>query len=280
MTATIDSASRLRFSGILASEWIKLRSLRSTVWCYAIAAVLTIGLAPLIALAFAEQGGGIPIDQATQQYFALQAATVGVGLSQLLVSVLGVLIISGEYGTGMIRATLTAVPTRLPALFAKVIVFAVVTFALGLVTTVLGLLLATPILAANGISPDLADPKLWTAIVGAAGYLMLIGLFSLAIGAILRNGAGGIAAALGLILVLPTVVSVFALITMAEWALTLSNLLPSNAGARMYAYEFEGQVGPAAIGAPLEPWQGMLVLVIWVASLLVLASVLLKRRDA
>ena len=98
----------------------------------------------------------------------------------------------------------------------------------------------------------------------------------------MRNSAGAVAIVLGLILVLPTIVQVFALITMAEWVANLSAFLPSNAGSRMYAYVAEnGASDPFGLGGlVLEPWQGALVLLAWVAGLLVLASVLLKRRDA
>jgi len=276
-----STLSGVSFGGILVSEWIKLRSLRSTVWCYIILIVISIGLSPLMAFAFSSGvQPGVEPDFDTAQSIAAQVATASIGFSQLVVSVLGALVITGEYSTGMIRSTLSAVPKRLPALFGKAAVFAVVTFIVGFVALLVGLLVAIPVLGNGDIPVDLTDGALWLSIAGGAAYLALIGLFSLAIGAIIRNSAGGIAAALGAILVLPTIVSVFAVISMQEWVGNLNNLLPSNAGARMYTYPVEMLQDQFIVGTQLEPWQGALVLLVWTAALFLLASVLLKRRDA
>ena len=281
-TTTAPALSGVTFGGILVSEWIKLRSLRSTVWCYIILIVITVALAPLLSLLVASEGSqpGMVLDYASSQATAAQMATSSIGFSQLVVSVLGALVITGEYGTGMIRSTLSAVPKRLPALFGKAAVFAVVTFVVSFVALAVSLLVSLPVLAGGDIVVDLGDAQLWLTILGAAGYLAGIGLFSLAIGAIVRNSAGGIASALGAILVLPSIVGIFALVSQAEWAGNIGNFLPSNAGARLYAYPVEAFVDPLAVVTPLEPWQGGLVLLVWIATLFVLASVLLKRRDA
>lgn len=278
--STAPALSGVSFGGILRSELIKLTSLRSTIWCYIILIVITIGLAPLVGFAFASQEGIDAIGADSSQALAVQAVTASIGFSQLVVSVLGALVITGEYGTGMIRSTFAAVPKRLPALYGKAVVFALTTFIISFVALALSLLVTLPVLANGGITIDLADGALWLSVLGAAAYLALIGLLSLAIGAIIRNSAGGIAAALGTILVLPTIVSIFVLITMADWLTDVNNALPSNAGSRMYAYSSEAIADPFASGTSLEPWQGGLILVVWVVVLGALASVLLKRRDA
>ena len=272
--------SGVSFAGILRSEWIKLTSLRSTIWCYGILVFLTISLALLFGVSIGIDGAAL--DRDTAQTLAVQAATVSVSFSQLVIAVLGALVITGEYGTGMIRSTLTAVPTRLPALFGKVVVFGATTFVISLVAIVVSALMSAPLLAGNGIEADLTDPGYWAALVGAAGSLTLIGVFATAVGTIVRNSAGAIAAVLGTILVLPTIMQIFAAITAAEWVVNLGAFLPSNAGSRMYAYVSDAPaMDPFGIGGlVLEPWQGALVLAAWVAGLLVLASVLLKRRDA
>lgn len=280
---TTTALPGVSFGGILKSEWIKLRSLRSTVWCYIILIVITIGLSPLVAFAMAGNFGeeaGIVLDYDTRQSFASQATTASIGFSQLVISVLGALVITGEYGTGMIRSTFSAVPKRLPALFGKAAVFAVTTFVVSFVALTVSLFVTIPVFASGDIEIDLADSALWLTILGASAYVALIGLFSLAVGALIRNSAGGIAAALGAILVLPTIIAIFTVITQAEWVANLSNLLPSNAGARMYAYPVEAMQDPFMITEPLDPWQGALVLLVWTAALFTLASVLLKRRDA
>jgi ABC-2 type transport system permease protein len=275
---------RLTFGGALRSEWIKLRTVRSTVWCYAIILALTVLFGILLANTFRGDGSGAMPAEA-QQSFAIQATTLSIGFSQLVASVLGVLVISGEYGTGMIRSTFTAVPKRLPALFAKAIVFGLVTFVVALVSIGLTALVTAPMLPGVGITPDFGDAQYLLALGGAALYLALIGVMSLAIGAIIRNSAGGIAAALGLLLVLPTVLQIFAAITQATWASNLAAFLPNSAGARIYTYAAEGGVSSASPAGgdggliSLSSLEGGLVLTAWVAVLLVVASLLVKRRD-
>jgi ABC-2 type transport system permease protein len=276
ITPYVARGSALSFGGLLRSEWIKLRTLRSTIWCYAIIVAITIGLGLLIASAI--QSSTINPSSPGNEAI-VQVATLGIAFSQLVAAVLGALLITGEYGTGMIRSTLTAVPKRLPALAAKAIVLAVTTFALGLVSIVVTALVATPILTAKNIPVDLADGKVWFAIVGGAGYLALIALLALAVGTIVRNSAGGISAALGLVFVAPIVFQIIAGITQATWAINVLALLPSSAGGRMYAYVSD-VAAPASKTIVLDPFQGFLVLAVWVIAFFVVASVLLKRRDA
>ncbi|WP_213815055.1 ABC transporter permease subunit [Glaciihabitans sp. dw_435] len=270
-----DSAtlSTLTFGGVLRSEWIKLRTLRSTVWCFQILAFLTLAVGVLVALNTGEEGA----PQAVQQNIVLQASTAAISFSQLVACVLGVLVISGEYGTGMIRSTLTAVPRRLPALYAKVIVFGVVTFVVAAVSILVTSLLAAALLAPSGVYPDLGDGDYWLALVGGATYLALLGVMALAIGAIIRNSAGGIAAALGLVLVLPGVIQLIGVLIDAKWLQNVAFFLPDQAGRKMFSYGAPNSVTDGIVS--LGNWQGGLVLVGWVVVLLVLASVLLKRRD-
>jgi ABC-2 type transport system permease protein len=271
---------RLSFGGILRSEWIKLRTVRSTNWCYLIIIVLTVGLGYLVAGTIPTPSGAGAGSHAAQQAAWVQAATIGVSFSQLVSAVLGALVITSEYGTGMIRSTITAVPTRLPALVAKVLVFGVTTFVVALVSLTATALLVAPLLSAKGIHPDFGDPAVWLAIVGGAGFLALIGVLSLSLGAIIRNSAGGIATSLGLILVLPIVLSILTAVTQANWARNLESFLPSGAGGRMYAYVSGTETAMPAGIVVLEPWQGFLVLAGWFVVLFFVASTLFKRRDA
>ncbi|PRY70081.1 ABC-2 type transport system permease protein [Glaciihabitans tibetensis] len=275
---TGSRTAALSFAGTLRSEWIKLRSLRSTVWCYGIVIAITVLFGILIAqTASATFASGGSLTQEDQQSYALLVSTLGIGFSQLVAAVLGVLVISGEYGTGMIRSTFTAVPKRLPALFAKAIVFGVVTFVVGLVSIFATALITAPMLPKSGITPDFGDSQFLLALVGGALYLALIGILSLAIGTIVRNSAGGIAASLGLVLVLPPVLQIIVAMTQAEWAQNLAMFLPDQAGGRLYAYAAEASVTGGVI--VLDSLQGGLVMLAWVAVMFVIASVLLKRRD-
>ncbi|WP_168914766.1 ABC transporter permease subunit [Microcella flavibacter] len=280
-----DRGSGVTFARVVRSEWIKLRTLRSTVWSFAIIVVMTVLIGLLFASVY-DVSFGPAQDQAGQNTIALAAVTGGVSLTQLVAAVLGVLIISGEYTTGMIRSTLAAVPRRLPALWAKALVLAVCTFVIGLVASAVTLLITVPILAGKGIEPQLLDGDFVRSVLGTAAYLALIALLAYGLGVILRRSAGGIAAAAGLIFLVPTVLSIVAAVSGTAWLSNASAFLPSNAGARMYAYN-AGEPDPfAAAGADLsevitlDAGQGALVLVAWVVVLLAVGAVLLKRRDA
>lgn len=265
LTRPAASSVRLSSAGILRSEWIKLRSVRATVWSYAIVVIVSLALGGLMASTLYLPEAVPPEAQAQ---ITGQASTFGVSFGQLVVSVLGVLVISGEYSTGMIRSTLTAVPRRLPALWAKATVLFLATFVVGLVSVFGAYLVSAPILAAKGVESSLATDGVLLALIGGALYLAFIAVFSLAVGTMLRNSAGGIATALGVLLILPTVLQVIP----ATWARDLSPYLLSNAGSTLFSV-------PSA-GGVLEPWQALLVVMAWVAASLAVAAVLLKRRDA
>ncbi|MFO7690790.1 MAG: ABC transporter permease subunit [Cryobacterium sp.] len=266
------SRSGLSFLGILSSEWIKLRSLRSTVWSFVLVIVLAIAVAALMSIASAVQLGGVglsmQIPAEDQALILLSAATSGVFLGQMIVAILGVISITGEYSTGMIKSTLTAVPRRIPALAAKAIVMFLATFVVGVVSAVASFGVASLLLLGEGLSANLFDPIVLLPLLASALYLALVAVFALGVGAFLRSSAGSIALAVGTLLVLPIVVGMIP----ADWALTVTPYLLSNAGVEMFA-----QTGTSAI---VEPWQNLLVALGWVAASLVTAALLLKRRDA
>ncbi len=289
MSATVATPThdahpiRLTFGGVLRSEWIKLWTLRSTFWCCVIVIVLGIGVGLLLAAVHPPARAGVPTlpnpTTAEQQATALRDATVGTGIGQLVLSVLGVLVISGEYGTGMIRSTFAAEPRRLPTLLAKAIVLAVSAFVVGLVTVFATAAVIFPLLPGIHVHPDWGDSKLVLGMLGAAVYLTVISLIAFSIGAIIRNTAGGIAAAIGLILVLPTILQIIAATTGATWAANLVAFAPTSAGAKLYAYTSTSATTSTGV-VTLDALQGALVVVAWFAVLAVVAAVLLKRRDA
>ena len=292
--AGATTGHKLSFGGELRSEWIKLRSLRSTLWCYLIIFVLTIGLGLLIASALPVPASGAPAaTHDVQQSTWVTVATLGIGFAQLVSAVLGALVITGEYGTGMIRSTFAAVPKRLPAIAAKALVFGVTTFVIELVGLVIAALVTAPLLPGKGITADFGDGKVWLALVGGAGYVALIGLLAFGIGLIIRSSAGGIASALGLVLVVPTILQVLATVTRADWPADIAAFLPASAGGKLYAYQgaaaeslAPGRAGAASAAASasnvivLDSWQGLLVIVGWVVVALVVGAILVKRRDA
>jgi ABC-2 type transport system permease protein len=265
--ATIAPAERggLQAAGLLRSEWVKLRSLRSTVWSYGITLVAGIGMSTLLGLTF--QADGLP--PAEQGSYAVQAATLGLIVAQLSVAVLGVLVIRGEYATGMIRSTLTAVPHRLPALWAKATVFSALTFIVGLLITFGSYFITSPLMAVRGAESSITDPGIIGALIGGALYLTFIGLISLGIGTVVRSSAGGIAAAIGLVVLAPIL---FALIP-TEWSADMAGYLPSAAGGSLYDLS-------AGENGTFEAWQGLTILIGWVLLALGSGAALLTRRDA
>jgi len=262
---TKPQTSGLSAAGIIRSEWIKLRSVRSTLWAFAIVIVMSVGIAVLMSSTAYFGEGQLPAD--VQTGIVAQAATFGVYFGQLVMAVLGVLVISGEYSTGMVRSTLTAVPKRIPALLAKAVVLFVSSLVVGAVSVFAALLVAVPLLGGLGITAEI-DGAFIGDLLLAALYLALTSVFALGVGTVLRSSAGGIAAALGIVLLLPTIVSAIAGFTGAQWAADISPYLFSNAGSGMYT------------GGEFEQWQFALVVVVWTAVSLVLGAVLLKRRDA
>ncbi|SOE11127.1 ABC-type transport system involved in multi-copper enzyme maturation, permease component [Streptomyces sp. 2323.1] len=179
----------------LASEWTKIRSLRSTIWTLGVMVVLTVGIGLLASLAAGSEREMDPL---------LGVGFVGVLLGSLCVITLGVLSISSEYGTGMIRTTLTACPSRVRVLTAKAVVFFTLALVLTTVATTLVALLDTAML--NGPAPT-TDQWL-RATLGAGLYVALLGLLALAVGALLRHSAGAISSMMGVVL-LPMLLALF-----------------------------------------------------------------------
>jgi ABC-2 type transport system permease protein len=260
----------LTFWRIVRSEWIKLRSLRSTFWSYAIVIIMAIGMAALSSLNSGFSSTE-PIPAEQQARMVAQSTLFGVYFGQLVIGVLGVLVISGEYSTGMIRSTLSAVPKRLPALWAKAVVLFTATFIVGLVSTFGAILVAKPILQSRGITASLTDSHVFLPALYGAIYLALLSVFALGIGAMLRNSAGGLAVVLGILLLLSTLWSLIP----GDWARDAQPYLFSNAGSNFFT---AGSTGMG--GETLEVWQSLLVILVWIAASLASAALLLKRRDA
>lgn len=265
--------SALSFGGVVRSEWIKLRSLRSTVWSYLLLVAIWVGMAFLMSMSMTSgMGDDLAIGTAApdaQRDFILMSSTFGAAFGQLIVAVLGVLVISGEYSTGMIRSTLTAVPRRLPALAAKALVLFSATFVVSLVSVLISFLVSSVIYGVQGASASIVDPNVVLALLGASFYLGLVSLFALALGTVLRSSAGGIAAVLGILLVLPTVLTMIPV----GWAQDLTPYLLSSAGMNLF-----GQSAIVENFAEFAKNAG--IAVAWVVAAIAGASILLKKRDA
>jgi hypothetical protein len=265
--ATLPAGIRVTQARVALSEWTKLRSLRSTRWSVLVAVVLTIGFPCLFAAVTSSHWGSMsPGDRANRH--PLEIALAGVNVSQLAIGVLGVLVITGEYSTGMIRATMCAVPKRLPALWAKLGVFAAVTFALMLPAVLAAFFASQAILSRHDIlQTSFSDASVARTVIGGALYLTVFGLFTLALGAIIRNTAGGIAAWVGIMFVLPPLM--FAL--PSSWNHAISKYLPDSAGRAI----FQLTHGSDSLG----PWTGFALFCGYTAVAVAIAAVLLVRRD-
>jgi ABC-2 type transport system permease protein len=261
----------LTFPRVVRSEWIKFRTLRSTVWTLAITLLLMVGIVTLFSAVLASQGTerGAP--------GSIEVFSIASGIASLAVVVLGVLMITGEYSTGMIRSTLAAVPRRLPALWAKGVVLAASILLVSTVAVAISLGVMQLFLGAKGLAPDLGNRETVRVLVGVPLYLTGIALLAFAIGALLRHSAGALATVLGLLLVIEN-------LFMIPWKPLqhISPFLPGTAGAKllMTQAQLDGMTQGSSVGAVLSPWQGYGVMLAWVAVLLAVAAVLLRRRNA
>lgn len=250
--------------GILNSEWIKFRTLRSS-W-------FTLTGAVLLMIAF---GAIFGYTTSTANWAKLGAdsrtATTSLGgyhIAQLVIGVLGVLFVTGEYATGMIRSTFAAVPRRLPVLAAKSSVLAAISVATMTVASFAAYFLAQAFLSSHGHGSSLSDPGALRAVAGVGVYLALVGALGGALGWIVRSTAGGISALVGIMLILPGLVGL--LPNGIGDAITKN--LPSEAGGAF--------ITAAHHAGSLSPWAGLGVLALWVAGAFAAATVLIRRRDA
>lgn len=277
----------LSFGGIIRSEWVKLISIPSNLWAYAVIFLLSVGITAQMSATtnFDWFEGGL--SQMGMQAAGVNAVMLSTDLNAFAVSVLGVLVIAGEYTTGMIRSTFIAVPQRIPALLAKFLVLAVVTLLVAALALAIAIPISISLLAGNGIDIRLDDLHYWRGIIGSVGYLVAIGLIAFGIGAIVRHVVGGVAMTLGVVIVIPIGLGFVGAGGSMLWLQNVTSLLPFNLGRALMMHP--GYPDFASPGLPiqrpeglwvLEPWQGALGLGVWVVVLFTTAIVLLKRRDA
>jgi ABC-2 type transport system permease protein len=257
---------------VLLSEWTKFRSLRSTMWTLAITVVLMIGLGALFSAVTANQYHTFSaLDRA--RFSAISVSLGGITFAQLAVGVLGVLLISGEYSTGMIRSSLTAVPRRLPVLWGKLGVFAGIVFAVAIVCSFVAFFLGQALFASRHLNVGIGSPGALGAIFGAAGYLTLAGMIGIALGALLRNTAAGISTFVAAFFVIPPLTSLLP----ASVTNHLVQYLPSSAGSAMY--DGHKRVG-RTIHGELSPELGFALLAGYAIVLIAFAAWRLRRTDA
>ncbi|GIG38632.1 ABC transporter permease subunit [Cellulomonas phragmiteti] len=268
------STARLSVWHVLRSEWIKLWSLRSTFWTVGLTIAVLVLLAWAMAASYNFAGNAYPGDDgsASLVYFVLAPGQI---FGALVLVVLAALTVTGEYGTGQVRSTFAAVPTRLPVLWAKGAVVALVTFLTASVGTGLSLLLAGLITPA--LQPDWSDPEMLRIVLGTPLYIATVALLGFAVGALLRSTAAAIATVIGFVLVIESVLNLISWKPLEY----VRPFLPSSAGARVATPDelLEMSDGMATMAVNLSPWAGYAVLVGWVVVIVAAAAVRLRTRD-
>jgi ABC-type transport system involved in multi-copper enzyme maturation permease subunit len=266
---------------VIKAEWIKFFSLRSNriATVAAMVAVFAFGILTASVASGSivpESRNGSETPDFTSFLDHTAIATSGMMLAILIVGSLGVLAFSGEYSSGMIRATAAAVPKRLPFLWGKALVLTVVA-AVTMAVAVFGTFAITGnILADSGFAADLGDPNVFRALIGNVGYVVGIGLLGVSLGVLLRSTAGGISTLFGVLLILPQLINLILPDNIAE---VVYKFWPSTAAESFivtdpsYAFGAQGQ-------ELLTPGAGALVLLVWVALFITVTAVSLKRRDA
>lgn len=263
---TATPPHRLTRKGVLAGEWTKFGSLRSTWITLGVSVLLLLAIGMIAAASFAPGSGRGP--EANRPMDAVGIALAGTTFAALAVGVLGVLLSAGEYTTGMIRSTLTAVPTRLPVLWAKSLIAGGVALVVMAAGALVSFLLGSPLLRTGVTVLGLGDDGVLRSLAGAGLYLGLVAVFGVGLGMLVRSSAGGIAILAGTLLILPGVIGLLP----DSWSTNISPYLPSTAGSQIMTLH------PA--DGSLSPGVGLAVFAGYVAVILAAAAFRLRKSDA
>jgi len=293
LSALPPVTGRAGLRGVLASEFTKLRSVRSTYWTIGALLVLSVGLAAAIGAGAASDLHNNPGDKlgfdATQTSLAFFFY-----LGQLIIAVLGAMTITSEYSTGMIRTSLTAMPRRGNVFVSKLLVFTGVALVVSVVTSFLAFLVGQAVMSGTGVSASLShsttipiggrvSPQavtatnsvvvtpghVLTAIIGTALLVTMAAVIAFGLGAIIRHTAGAIASAIGLLFVVPIIVQLLP----STWRFDILRFVPSAAG----------DVLSATVGDHPHLWSAwpqFAVTVIWALVLVAVGAYLFRKRDA
>ncbi|WP_405650481.1 ABC transporter permease [Streptomyces sp. NBC_00019] len=258
-------------SRVLRAEWAKFWSLRSSWITLGVALLLLVAIGAIASATYspdAVAGDGPPGPGGGGASDAVSLALTGLTFASLAIGVLGVLVSAGEYSTGMIRSTLAAVPRRLPVLWSKSAVFGAVALVITTVAALAAFTLGGLGLDGETIALSLGDDGVLRSLVGAGLYLGLVAVWGVALGALVRSTAGGIAILVGVLLILGGLATLLP----DSWEDTVTPYLPGNAGSAVYSlHEASDSLSPGA---------GLAVFVGWVALTLAGAAYRLARTDA
>jgi ABC-2 type transport system permease protein len=255
------------FGDVLRSEWVKLRSVRSTFWALTVTVVLGVALGAVISAATAHAYAKFSA-AAKLSWDPTGVSQSGVAIAQVAIAVLGVLCISSEYSSGMIRTSLIAVPKRGRVLAAKSVVFAGVTFVVGEVVSFVAFFVGQALISGHAPHAALGDPGVARAVVGGGLYLAALAVLSVAAGALLRHPAAAIACMMAVLFVLPLIAQALP----DSWRHPVTEFWPTQAGSQLTNVYHSAHT--------LQPWPGFGVMCLFVAIVYAVAWTLLDRRDA
>lgn len=258
---------RAGIAGTLRSEYTKIRSVRSTFWTLLALAVVCIGLGALVSYGIGSHWNqASPSDRAN--FDATNTSLTSLYLGQLVIAVLGTLVITTEYSTGMMRTSLTAMPRRGTVFAAKAIVFGAIALVVGEIISFIMFFLGQSLLHSTGASVTLSDPGVTRAVVGGGLFLAVCGLFAFAIGSLIRHSAGAIAASIGILFVIPIIANALP----SSWYADIQRWLPSMAGASIWSTKNQAHM--------FGHWTEFLIFAIYTLALLTIGLILFRTRDA
>ena len=294
LSALPPATGRAGMRGVLASEFTKLRSVRSTYWTIGALLIFSVGLAAAIGAGAAADLRSNPDDKAL--FDATQTSlAIFFYLGQLIIAVLGAMAITSEYSTGMIRTSLTAMPRRGTVFTSKLAAFTGVALVISLVTSFLAFFVGQAVLSGSGVSASvfhsttvpiaaretpqgtilsgsyvITSGHVLMAIIGTALFVTAAAVIAFGLGTIIRHTAGAIASAIGLLFVLPIILQLLP----SAWRNDLTRFFPDAAG----------RVLSATVGAPdahlWSAWPQFAVTLIWAAVLVGVGGYLFRKRDA
>jgi ABC-2 type transport system permease protein len=299
LAALPPAAGRAGLRGAIASEFTKLRSVRSTYWTLAALLVVSIGIGAAISAGSAADLHSNPGDKAG--FDATQTSLFAFfELGQLIIAVLGAMTITSEYSTGMIRTSLTAMPRRGAVYAAKVIVFTSVTLVVSLITSFIAFFLGQALLADTGVGASvfgttkvprgaLVTPSSTTfqstqlisastvieAIIGTALFVTAVAVIAFGLGAIIRHTAGAITTAIGLMFVVPIIVQFLP----RTWRWDITRFMPDSAGRVISVTVGGADSGDGGLHL-WSAWPQFLVTVAYAVVLLGVGAYLFRKRDA
>ena len=254
---------------LMRSEWLKLSSVRSTFWTLGLTVIIGLGVSA-IASSVTRSHWSSQSASSRASFDPTSLSLTGVFVAQLIIGVLGVMVMSGEYGTGTIRATLSAAPRRPLVLLAKVAVFGIVALVVALVTSFLAFFIGQTLLSAPAVHATLSTPGALREVVGTGLFIGLIGIFSLGLATIIRHTAGAISTFVAILLVVPNILRAFPNSVFND----AIRYFPSRIGAAFLS----SNQGPPRNA--FSPWIGLLVMAAYTVALLILGAVVMVRRDA